>query len=288
MRIEEPSGSKRPGEKKPTGKSGGKDFEKAMREAEARQKEKPPGAGAPMGAKSQGPGQPPAPGQPPPPGEPPPVKGGQPSGGQRGSGGRQFEDALEGVEGSYQTMPSAPKKSPKAPIKEKHKEKAQPKQKRTDQTQTQITQSQSQAEAAAAKAAEPTKSANPVDKILQVFQENPIYGSQVSQVQISHTADTSMIAVQLQNGVEVHVEVMAGGKDLNVVVKGLSTAAQAALDNPENQAFLQAKLGNQGFTIHQFQTFRGETPAQGPGTSREEGEGRSRGGREEPGDQPER
>jgi hypothetical protein len=99
-----------------------------------------------------------------------------------------------------------------------------------------------------------------IEQIINVFQTNPIYGSHVQALSVQARGADTEVAVMMANGVNVNVTVMAGGKDLNVVIRGITAEAQAALDNPANQALLASKLAEKGFVVHQMRTFRGEEP----------------------------
>lgn len=100
---------------------------------------------------------------------------------------------------------------------------------------------------------------SPIDRVIQVFQENPIYTSQLQQVKIGGTEAQPLISVTLANGIEVNIQITAG-KELNLEIKGLTQRTQALLDNPVHQAYLRDKLMQQGFVIHQIQTVRAEAP----------------------------
>ncbi len=185
-------------------------------------------------------------------------------------------------------QPSAGEKEPpvKDPIKPKEKDKQKSKEAAPKQPQAQqpAVPTQPQVGGHAAAGAEQPAGAgggSPVDKIIAVFQNNPVYGSRVAQVQVSSMGAESKVAVTLQNGIAVEVTLQPGGKDINLVIRGISAQAQAALDNPANQASLQAKLTAQGFTIHQIQTFRGEQPATTTPTWEREGGGQQGGGQQE-------
>ncbi|MGE3953702.1 MAG: hypothetical protein AB7F31_00705 [Parachlamydiales bacterium] len=102
--------------------------------------------------------------------------------------------------------------------------------------------------------------ASAVEKILAIFQNNKIYGSQVQQVQLSQSGAETKISVQLQNGVEVNIN-LSGGKELNIQIQGITQSAQAAMDNAAHQQQLRERLAEQGFVIHQIQTIRAEGPA---------------------------
>jgi hypothetical protein len=133
---------------------------------------------------------------------------------------------------------------------------------------------------------------SPVDRIIQVFHDNQFFNATaVQQVRVSTQGPETLIGVSLNNGVEVSINLAPGGRELNITIAGLSAMAQAQADNPENQALLQARLAEQGFIVHQIQTYRAETPPAAPiaPTLRPEigahGAGEARGrGREERGE----
>lgn len=99
-----------------------------------------------------------------------------------------------------------------------------------------------------------------VDKIVQVFQENQLFGANgVNQVRVSDLGSETVIGVSLENGVEVNINLAAGGRELNITIAGLTAAAQAAADRPENQLMLREKLTAQGLIVHQIQSYRADT-----------------------------
>lgn len=97
-----------------------------------------------------------------------------------------------------------------------------------------------------------------IDKIVQVFQNNPIFQSHVAHIQVATMGSEAQISVMLNNGVHVRVNLAPGGKELNVQVQGITAKAQAAMDDPKNQEDLRQRLSEQGFIVHKIQTERGE------------------------------
>jgi len=212
--------------------------------------------------------------------------------------GNALESGLDSMEGQQQQPPVDQKsKSDQPPVKDKPPIKEGPPKK--DQKQTQKGQQQPQqqqqvqapqtgaAQAGTHVAAEVvgTGTGSSVDQIINVFQSNPIFQSHVQTLSVQARGAETEIAVMMANGVNVNVTVMAGGKDLNVVIRGITAEAQAALDNPANQALLQAKLGEKGFVIHQMRTFRGEEPARPTGETARREKGEGTGGQGGPGDE---
>ncbi|MBS0621479.1 MAG: hypothetical protein JSR80_00760 [Verrucomicrobia bacterium] len=156
------------------------------------------------------------------------------------------------------------------------------------QVQIQAVQGAMLGEMGAAQASAPTSGASPVDQIVAIMQNNQFFSAPVQQITVAKTATETTVAVALQNGVRVSLQIAAGGKDVNIVIQGISAQAQAAIDNPANRLALNEKLASQGFTVHQMQTFRSDTPQPPPGQQafrgyeREGGEQQQRRRQEEP------
>ncbi len=170
-----------------------------------------------------------------------------------------------------------PKKEQKQPVKGQQ----QPQQQQVQAPQTGAAQAGVHVAAEVAGAGTGTN----IDQIINVFQSNPVFQSHVQTLSVQARGADTEIAVMMANGVNVNVTVMAGGKDINVVIRGITAEAQAAIDNPANQALLQARLGEKGFTVHQMRTFRDEEPSRPTGETAKGERGEGTGGQGGPGDE---
>jgi len=110
-----------------------------------------------------------------------------------------------------------------------------------------------------------------VEKIIEAFEKSSQYGGRLAEVKASALdSGETRISITLNNGIEVEVNLAAGGKELNIYVRGLTPEQQSRLDTEQAHADLRQSLTERGFTVHLIQTERGE----GSSYRREESEDR--------------
>lgn len=101
--------------------------------------------------------------------------------------------------------------------------------------------------------------ASQIDKIIAAFEKSAQYGGRLVSVQASALdAGGTRLSMALANGVKVQVDLAPGGRELNILVQGLTPEQQSLLESTGAHDQLRKALQEKGFTVHVIQTERGE------------------------------
>lgn len=101
--------------------------------------------------------------------------------------------------------------------------------------------------------------ASQIDKIIAAFEKSAQYGGRLVNVQASALdAGGTRLAMALANGVKVQVDLAPGGRELNILIQGLTPEQQSLLESTGAHDQLRKALQEKGFTVHVIQTERGE------------------------------